>query len=296
MFARLRMLLANSSLNGIIRHRDASHNSRADGGTKKSGVSISVTRADVENEFTSRIVKRTPMNIITMNFGPEALPDAGAIAQAADMLAQHQRSGNALIVVVSALPGVSEMLQESIDLSSYARAHNKLLSIHTSAARKLVQEARDRALLIQDVTDILETYNWMGRSMVNRSATPPEAAAVLAVGERLSARLLAGHLQNRGVQVVHAGEMIVTDDEYCAATPDEAGTRQRSADKLMPLLAEGYIVIVGNGSGTTPEGRATRLNDSYQTASLLAACAQASGLWLMTNRDGILTADPELTP
>lgn len=236
------------------------------------------------------------MNIITMNFGPEALPDAGAIAQAADMLAQHQRSGNALIVVVSALPGVSEMLQESIDLSSYARAHNKLLSIHTSAARKLVQEARDRALLIQDVTDILETYNWMGRSMVNRSATPPEAAAVLAVGERLSARLLAGHLQNRGVQVVHAGEMIVTDDEYCAATPDEAGTRQRSADKLMPLLAEGYIVIVGNGSGTTPEGRATRLNDSYQTASLLAACAQASGLWLMTNRDGILTADPELTP
>lgn len=233
-------------------------------------------------------------NLITMIFSARALPDGGGIWQAADVLIQHQQAGSRLIAVVSALPGVSELLRESVTLGNYARVHNKLLSIHTSAARKLVHDTRDRTLLIQDISDMLETYNWMGRSMVNRSPTPSEAATMLSVGERLSARLLAGHLQNRGVRAVHPGEMIVTDLDYLAAKPDIQATGRRCAEKLKPLLNEGYIVIASSGAGVAPEGKLTRLNAPHVTGGLLAANSGAASLWYLTDQDGILTADPKL--
>lgn len=236
------------------------------------------------------------MNVITMVFGPDTLPDGGALLHVAQVLADYQQSGHALIAVIGALPGVTDMLRESVELANYARVHNKLLSIHTSAARKLIHESRDRALLIQDIGDILETYNWTGRSMLNRSPTPPEAAAVLAIGERLSARLLAGHLQNRGVQAVHVTDAVVTDDAYLAAAPDIDITRRRTQEKVLPLLEQGYIVIVGGSLGMTEQGKLTHLKGGgpWLTGSLLAAYSGAESLWLMTSREGILTADPNL--
>ncbi|HLV36653.1 MAG TPA: hypothetical protein VKY59_16135 [Spirillospora sp.] len=236
------------------------------------------------------------MNVITMVFGPDALPDGGALLHAADVLVEYQQSGHALIAVIGALPGVTEMLRESVELANYVRVHNKLLSIHTSAARKLIHEPGDRALLIHDVGDILETYSWTGRSMQNRTPTPPEAAAVLAVGERLSARLLAGHLQNRGIQAVHVADAIVTDDDYLTATPDIETIHKRCQEKLLPLLEQGYIVVVGGSLGMTEQGKLTRLSGDglYLTGSLLAAHCGAESLWVMTDRAGVLTADPKL--
>ena len=237
-------------------------------------------------------------NHITMTFGAQAVPDSSALAQVADVLQHYRQAGKPVIAVLSALPGVTALLRESIQLGSYARTHNKLLSIHTSAARKLVRQPQDRSLLIQDITDILETYNWMGRSMINRSPTPPEAATILAIGERLSARLLTGHLQNRGMAAVHLTDIVITSDAYLEAVPDVVVVRTRFSEKIQPLLNEGYTVVIGSSLGMTPEGKTTRLSAEgpYQTGSLLAASSGASGLWFMTSRDGILTADPALVP
>jgi aspartate kinase len=236
------------------------------------------------------------MNVITMVFGPDSLPDGGALLHVAQVLTEYRQSGHALIAVIGALPGVTEMLRESIQIANYARVHNKLLSIHTSAARKLIHEPRDRALLIQDIGDILETYNWTGRSLLNRSPTPPEAAAVLAVGDRLNARLLAGHLQNRGVPAVHTADAIVTDDNYLSATPDVEATRRRCQEKLLPLLEQGYIAVVGGSLGMSAQGKLTRLKGDglYLAGSLLAAHCSAESLWVMTSREGVFTADPNL--
>ncbi|MAS32719.1 MAG: hypothetical protein CL610_01855 [Anaerolineaceae bacterium] len=238
------------------------------------------------------------MKLTTMIFGADALPDGNALAQAAEVLRGHQQAGHALIAVIGALPGVYPLLYESTQLSNYSRVHNKLLSMHSSAARKLIYEAQDRGLLIQDVTDILETYNWMGRSMINRPPTPSEAATMLAVGERLSARLLAGHLQHKGIRAVHITDAIVTDENYLDATPDVAQTNERFTSKLVPLLEEGYIIIVSGALGITAHGKPTRLKGHgiYLSGSVLAASGGADSLWFLTNQDGILTADPELVP
>src|SRR5690606_3587530 len=197
----------------------------------------------------------------------------------------------------SALEGVTDLLAESITLGNYSRVYNKLLSAHQSIARKLIRDERDRSLLIQDITDILESYNWLGRSMVNRTPTPTEAATMLGIGERLSARLLAGHFQNRGVRatVLNGSELIITGDDAANSQPDLSATQGRVNARLLPRLDEGYLVIVGGGIGGTPQGKTTRLPDTANLSSaVLAVAAQADGLWLWTDRDGIMTADPKL--
>src|SRR5690606_37239525 len=107
-------------------------------------------------------------------------------------------AGDQALVVTGAPADVTAMLADSIRLSSYPRVYNRLLSQFQSLARTLVRAENDRRLLIQDITDMLDSYRWLGRSLVNRAPTPAEAAGIVALGERLMARLLTSHLQHRG--------------------------------------------------------------------------------------------------
>jgi bifunctional aspartokinase / homoserine dehydrogenase 1 len=234
--------------------------------------------------------------LITMKFGGETMQDGDAILQVAEILLQNQQAGHRVIVVVSALPGVTDLLKESISLGSYQRVYQKLLAAHTIIARKLIQDARDRQLLIQDVTDILDSYSWMGRSMVNRAPTPAETDVMTSIGERLGARLLTSHLQHRGVRAsaVSAGQLIVTDDKFQAAKPDLEKTRLKVQAKLIPLLEQGLLPIVTGFMGATPEGKITTLGEGGGdlSSAVIAACSDADELWIWRDIDGVMTADP----
>lgn len=232
---------------------------------------------------------------VMMSFGAAAMRDSNTIVQAAEVLIQYQRQGEPVVAAVSALAGATELLAESIQYSSYARVHNKLLSIHQNAARRLIRDQRDRALLLQDIGDILGTYNWIGRSLQHRPPTPAETATILAVGERLGARLLTSHLQHEGVQAaaLNASEILMTNDDYLAAQPDLDATRSRVDSRLRPLLDDGYAVVLGRSTGGTREGKATRTG-KIDASALLAVSLGAGRLILWTDQDGIKTVDPDL--
>ena len=239
--------------------------------------------------------------MIVMVFGEAALMDGDNLLPIADTLYHIHQAGTPILAVVGPLPGVIELLRESIAHDSYNRVYSKLRSIHTNMARKLVRDERDRSLLIQDVEDILGTYNWLGKSLVNRKPTPAETALILALGGRLSVRLLSGHLQNRGLQVsaLNGHELVLTEtEEFLDAVPDVDLTRQRCEARLKPLIQAGYMVLVGGGSGGTADGQATWLGEDglYRSAGSLAAINDASGLWVMHEPDGVLSADPHYVP
>ena len=236
------------------------------------------------------------MSLIVMTFGAAAL-QGGDLLTIGDTLRQSQQAGNAIIAVVDALPGVADMLRQGTELGSYSRVHNKLKSIHSNVARKLIRDERDRALLIHDIEDILGSYQWLGRSIVNRQPTPTEAATMLATGERLSARLLATYLQHRGVpaHVLNSHEFLINDDDSGTATIDLERSRQRCVDVITPLIDSGTLVIVACTGSSNGDNRPLRLAEDslHLTASLLAAMQQADGLWIMKHKDGILSADPD---
>ena len=130
---------------------------------------------------------------------------------------------------------------------------------------------------------------------------PPRSVdEAIAIGERLSALLLTEYLKCLGTpaKAVNGAEVIVTDAVFGNATPLMEETRKRAARVLRPLLDEGVLPVVTGFNGATVDGRPTTLGrgGSDFSASILAAALDASELWIWTDVNGIMSADPRLVP
>lgn len=187
------------------------------------------------------------MTVTIISFSPADLSGGDAIVAVADALAAEQGAGKQIVALVAAMSGVADQLLDSIAQGNYRSVYTKLLAIHTSAARRLARDEAARKVLIQDITDILDSYNWLGKSLANRTPTPAEADNIATLGERLSARLLAANLQGRGIQAatLNAVELMPP-----GSTPEQQTSRVQS--RLLPLIDQGYIVIVTTTTGVHP--------------------------------------------
>jgi bifunctional aspartokinase / homoserine dehydrogenase 1 len=122
----------------------------------------------------------------------------------------------------------------------------------------------------------------------------------VAVGERLSALLVAEHLKAEGVpaEAVNAWEVVVTDAVFGNASPIMEATREKARARLGPVIERGVMPVVTGFNGATADGRPTTLGrgGSDFSASILAAALDASELWIWTDVDGIMSADPRIAP
>ena len=157
--------------------------------------------------------------------------------------------------------------------------------------------ARVNAAVEELVSEFRRIVNGM-RMLAHR---PPRAVdEAIAIGERLSALLVCEHLRSQGIaaQAVNAAEAIVTDAVFNNASPLMDPTSEKATARLKPLLEAGEIPIVTGFNGATADGRPTTLGrgGSDFSASILAAALGAAELWIWTDVDGIMTADPRLVP
>jgi aspartate kinase len=121
---------------------------------------------------------------------------------------------------------------------------------------------------------------------------------VAAFGEQLSVHILAAALRSRGLPSVAmlATELIVTDDHFEAAQPQMAPTRARLRGRVLPLLDEGTVPVVTGFIAATESGVTTTLGrgGSDYTAAIVGAGLGADEVWIWSDVNGILTADPNL--
>ena len=91
---------------------------------------------------------------------------------------------------------------------------------------------------------------------------------------------------------------MVTDAHFQNAAPDMAATTRASREILEPLLADGIVPVVTGFIGATPDGLTTTLGrgGSDYSASILAVALGAKEVWIWTDVDGVMTADPRLVP
>jgi bifunctional aspartokinase / homoserine dehydrogenase 1 len=92
--------------------------------------------------------------------------------------------------------------------------------------------------------------------------------------------------------------VIVTDGVFGNATPILPETRKRAHAILLPLLEKGVLPVVTGFNGCTLDGRPTTLGRGGTdfSASILAATMDAAELWIWTDVDGIMSADPRSVP
>ena len=88
--------------------------------------------------------------------------------------------------------------------------------------------------------------------------------------------------------------MLITDDVHGNANPELVPTAQRVNSVLMPILQREMIPVVTGFIGATADGVTTTLGrgGTDYTASVLSALLGADELWIWTDVDGIMSADP----
>ena len=245
--------------------------------------------------------------MIVMKFGGTSVGDAGRIANVARIVRDHWRNGEAIVVVVSAMAGVTSDIIRAARLAvrgDAAEAQDIISSLrerHRAVASVLFADAVERVNLdayaeerFRDLERYCESFAMLGEVTVRG------LDQVAGVGESLSIRLLTGALCREGItaQAVDATDLVVTDDNFGSARPLMPITRQRVRARLIPLVEAGEIPVVTGYIGATQDGVPTTLGrgGSDYSAAILGACLDADEVWIWTDVDGILTADPNVVP
>ncbi len=175
-----------------------------------------------------------------------------------------------------------------------------LTARHLEAAKELVPTA-DLDRVNGEIADLVGEFRRIVNGMQMLGYRPVRAVdEAIAVGERLSALIVSEHLRSRALnaEAVNAAQAIVTDAVFNNASPLMDATREKAQARLLPILRAGGIPIVTGFNGATVDGRCTTLGrgGSDFSASILAAALDATELWIWTDVDGIMTADPRLVP
>lgn len=255
--------------------------------------------------------REEPMNsapdrsLLVMKFGGTSVGSAARMKIACDLIAAEVRR-RPVLAVVSAMSKITDLLLEATrhaeagDQAGVDSDLQKLETRHFEAAGDLVALAEVPRLRGR-ISEIVAEFRRIVSGIQMLGHRPPRTVdEAVAVGERLSVLLVSEHLKSRGLaaQAVNAADVVVTDAVFNNASPIMDATTKKAAEILAPILADGGIPIVTGFNGATADARATTLGrgGSDFSASILAAALSASELWIWTDVDGIMSADPRLVP
>jgi aspartate kinase len=244
-------------------------------------------------------------DLLIMKFGGTSVGSAERIRAAAALAAGELRR-RPVVIVVSAMSKVTDLLLEALrraeagDKAGVESDIEKLRKRHVETCHELLPD-EERAAALEGIAGLLAEFERIANGICLLGEAPPRSRdEAVAIGERLSALLLAAWLNSQGTpaKVVNAAGVIVTDAVFGDATPLMEPTQEKARARLLPMLEQGVLPVVTGFNGATADGRPTTLGrgGSDFSASTLAAALDASELWIWTDVDGIMTADPRLVP
>ncbi len=247
------------------------------------------------------------MAVLTFKFGGTSMGDAAIIRDAAQIVLDAAAEGHQILTVVSAMTGVTNTLLGAAHAAAaggtdvYLKATAELRDRHHETARQLVSNGAAQEALLAELHRLIDDFQDLCRSVaVLGELTNRGLDAIISIGERLSVRLMAAHLQDRGAASLpfDATTLLVTDDTFQNAAPLMDQTRARVQTHVLPKLKAGILPVVTGFIGATERGITTTLGrgGSDYSAAIFAACIDADELWIWTDVDGVMTTDPRLVP
>lgn len=245
---------------------------------------------------------------IIMKFGGVSVKDGKSILHCANLVKKFS-DGNEIVVVVSAMSGVTDSLLKAASkcYSEPSAGYIKMfiadmMKRHYEAIEYAVQSEEIKAKVIATTERLLEELErvLLGISYLGELTRRSEDY-IVSFGERLLAPIFSATLLSLGVDSValtggDAG--ILTDKNYGRAKPIP-GVYSTIKSRLEPLLTiKKTIPVVTGFIGAADDGSITTLGrgGSDFTATILAAALEADEVWLWKEVDGIMTCDPKYVP
>ena len=245
---------------------------------------------------------------LVMKFGGSSLLNGEQIRRAAKLVLSSFKQETTPVIVASAISGVTDDLVEMADIAARGKREpieefvKSLSDRHKTALSNSIHGKKIHSNTCLDLKQELENLERIltGISYL-REITPRSRDYVLSFGERLSSRVLCGVLVDVGLTVEYltGGEAgILTDDNYGSARPLMKTTLQQLRTRINPLLNKRIIPVITGFIGETQNGVTTTLGrgGSDYTATIVGAAIGADEVWIWSDVDGLMTADPKLVP
>jgi aspartate kinase len=241
-----------------------------------------------------------------MKFGGTSVGTGENIRRVAKIVAGNVKKNCRVVVVVSALAGITNQLVDEAD-----QARKKDEKQIQEFTRKLVEKHVATAMEAIDDNDIQKEVEQVIKKTVSAlekvltgicyvgEITPKSKDYVMSFGERLSAPIVWGALRDLKLQTEfftgkEAG--IVTDANFGEASPLMNVTTHQVKERLEPLLEKNVVPVVTGYTAATQDGVVTTLGrgGSDYTATILSVALAADEVWIWTDVDGIMTTDPKI--
>lgn len=244
---------------------------------------------------------------LVMKFGGTSVGSVDALQYAVQIIRDAKRDWERVVVVTSAMSGVTNLLLDSAASASHGKVDSlaqtaaTLREKHFSAAEALMPNAAKLNQVIAEIDDLIFSLVDLCKAIaVLGEASPRAMDAVASLGERMSVRLLAAVVDSAGIpaQAIESTEFIVTNAHFQNAHPDFKITTEKTREKLYPLMDKGIVPITTGFIGATPEGAITTLGrgGSDYSAAIIGAVLPADDVWIWTDVDGVMTTDPRIVP
>lgn len=248
---------------------------------------------------------------LVIKFGGVPVKDGESIRNDAEFVVSRYKKGDQVAVVTSAMAGVTDQLLNIANrlIEPQANPERQIPDFMRQISVRHFQACQDaiknKEVLSRTTRVVKETLDLLERALIGVSylgeLSPRSQDLILSFGERLSAPILAGAIESLGVPSrfltgFEAG--IVTDDHFTEARPLMDRIRKLAKQRINKIWADKEIPVITGFIGGTKDGIITTLGrgGSDYTASILGAALGVDEIWIMTDVDGIMTADPKVEP
>lgn len=239
-----------------------------------------------------------------LKFGGTSLGSATAIQNAIKAIHSEYTQNQSVIVVCSAMSGVTNVLQQlALDAAkgiSDNTAIKNVEKLHAETVKNLINpDFQNEVLIFQklifnQIEEILESIAVLGE------VSPKTNDRMLAYGEQLSTFMMTYIVrQEIGESIyVDTRKLIVTDSQFGNAKIDWAQTENNIKNWYEQIPSKSIISVATGFIASDHQGVTTTLGrgGSDYTASIFGAILNADEIQIWTDVDGFMTADPRLTP
>ena len=244
---------------------------------------------------------------IVMKFGGTAINSADKVIHVANLIKSEKEKGNNDIVgVISAMRGMTDgILSMSEDIKRGDKASiggflKNMRELHLNIIEQAVKDVKIKNEARHVVTTLLEELDdILGGIVLLAEITPKSLDYLLSFGERLSTPIVSFVLRDIGLacQYLTGKEAgILTDSNFGEARPLMDTTKLRLIHKIEPLLKRKIVPVITGFIGADQNGNTTTIGrgGSDYTATIISAGINADQVWLWSDVDGLMTADPRI--
>ena len=228
--------------------------------------------------------------------------DIQAVANYVNSLSKH----NEIVIICSAISGTTD---ELIEISQSIKKENKdkveqlaskITNRHKQLAKQTIKKSAIRKKLLEKLdADFRELVALIEGMVLLGEVTSRSMDYLISFGERLSIKLISFAINDIGkksISLTGKEVGIVTDSNFGQSKPLMDTTRLRVSKTIDLQFSKKIIPVIGGFTGADQHGHVTTFGrgGSDYTATIIGSCIKADEIWLMSDIDGLMTADPKI--